>query len=31
MLRRWMANDPEILGSDVDVLDAIADGAATSA
>ena len=26
MLRRWMANDPEILGSDVDVLDAIADG-----
>ena len=26
MLRRWMANDPDILGSDVDVLDAIADG-----
>jgi iron(III) transport system substrate-binding protein len=26
MLRRWMANDPEILGSDVDVLHAIADG-----
>ena len=26
MLRSWMANDPEILGSDVDVLDAIADG-----
>ena len=26
MLRRWMANDPKILGSDVDVLDAIADG-----
>jgi iron(III) transport system substrate-binding protein len=26
MLRRWMRNDPEILGSDVDVLDAIADG-----
>jgi iron(III) transport system substrate-binding protein len=26
MLRRWMANDPEILGSDTDVLDAIADG-----
>ncbi|MBN1530725.1 MAG: extracellular solute-binding protein [Thermoleophilaceae bacterium] len=26
MLERWMANDPEILGSDVDVLDAIADG-----
>ena len=26
MLRRWMANDPEILGSDIDVLDAIADG-----
>jgi iron(III) transport system substrate-binding protein len=26
MLRRWMANDPEILGSDVDVLNAIADG-----
>jgi iron(III) transport system substrate-binding protein len=25
MLRRWMANDPEILGSDVDVLEAIAD------
>jgi iron(III) transport system substrate-binding protein len=25
MLRRWMANDPEILGSDVDVLKAIAD------
>lgn len=26
MLRRWMANDPEILGSDADVLDAIAEG-----
>jgi iron(III) transport system substrate-binding protein len=26
MLRRWMANEPEVLGSDVDVLDAIADG-----
>jgi iron(III) transport system substrate-binding protein len=26
MLRRWMANDPNILGSDTDVLDAIADG-----
>ena len=26
MLARWMANDPEILGSDVDVLDAIKDG-----
>jgi iron(III) transport system substrate-binding protein len=26
MLRRWMENDPEILGSDVDVLEAIADG-----
>ena len=26
MLRRWMANDPEILGSDLDVLEAIADG-----
>ena len=26
MLRRWMANDPDILGSDVDVLDAIKDG-----
>jgi iron(III) transport system substrate-binding protein len=26
MLRAWMANDPEILGSDVDVLNAIADG-----
>jgi iron(III) transport system substrate-binding protein len=26
MLRRWMANDPEVLGSDTDVLDAIADG-----
>jgi iron(III) transport system substrate-binding protein len=26
MLRRWMANDPEILGSDVDVLEKIADG-----
>jgi iron(III) transport system substrate-binding protein len=26
MLRSWMENDPEILGSDVDVLDAIADG-----
>ena len=31
MLERWMANDPEILGSDTDVLKAIADGAATSA
>ena len=27
MLERWMANDPEILGSDTDVLKAIADGA----
>ncbi|MEA2330520.1 MAG: iron(III) transport system substrate-binding protein [Thermoleophilaceae bacterium] len=26
MLRRWMANEPEVLGSDTDVLDAIADG-----
>ena len=26
LLRRWMANDPEILGSDTDVLEAIADG-----
>jgi iron(III) transport system substrate-binding protein len=26
MLRAWMANEPEILGSDTDVLDAIADG-----
>lgn len=26
MLRRWMANDPRILGSDTDVLDAIAEG-----
>jgi iron(III) transport system substrate-binding protein len=26
MLRTWMENDPEIVGSDVDVLDAIADG-----
>jgi iron(III) transport system substrate-binding protein len=26
MLRRWMANDPTILGSDTDVLEAIADG-----
>jgi iron(III) transport system substrate-binding protein len=26
MLERWMDNDPTILGSDVDVLDAIADG-----
>jgi iron(III) transport system substrate-binding protein len=26
MLRSWMENDPEILGSDVDVLEAIADG-----
>ncbi len=26
MLRSWMANDPEVLGSDVEVLDAIADG-----
>jgi iron(III) transport system substrate-binding protein len=26
MLRRWMANDPKVLGSDTDVLDAIADG-----
>jgi iron(III) transport system substrate-binding protein len=26
MLRRWMANEPEVLGSDADVLDAIADG-----
>ena len=25
MLERWMANDPTILGSDVDVLEAIAD------
>jgi iron(III) transport system substrate-binding protein len=26
MLRSWMANEPRILGSDVDVLEAIADG-----
>ena len=26
MLRSWMANEPEILGSDTDVLEAIADG-----
>ncbi len=26
MLRRWIANDPDILGSDTDVLKAIADG-----
>ena len=26
MLRSWMANDPDVLGSDVDVLEAIADG-----
>jgi iron(III) transport system substrate-binding protein len=26
MLRRWMANEPTVLGSDVDVLDAIASG-----
>jgi iron(III) transport system substrate-binding protein len=26
MLRRWMANDPQIFGSDTDVLDKIADG-----
>jgi iron(III) transport system substrate-binding protein len=26
MLRRWMANDPQILGSDVDVLEALAAG-----
>jgi iron(III) transport system substrate-binding protein len=26
MLRSWMANDPTILGSDTDVLNAIADG-----
>jgi iron(III) transport system substrate-binding protein len=26
LLRSWMANDPEILGSDVDVLEAIASG-----
>lgn len=26
MLERWMANEPEILGSDTDVLKAIADG-----
>ena len=26
MLRRWMANDPKILGADADVLDAIAEG-----
>jgi iron(III) transport system substrate-binding protein len=26
MLRHWMANDPKIFGSDVDVLEAIADG-----
>jgi iron(III) transport system substrate-binding protein len=27
MLRSWMDNDPEVLGSDVDVLDAIAEDA----
>jgi iron(III) transport system substrate-binding protein len=26
MLRSWMANEPEVLGSDTDVLEAIADG-----
>jgi iron(III) transport system substrate-binding protein len=26
MLRRWMANEPQVLGSDVEVLEAIADG-----
>jgi iron(III) transport system substrate-binding protein len=26
MLRRWIANDPQIFGSDTDVLEAIADG-----
>jgi len=26
MLRRWMANDPAVFGSDTDVLEAIADG-----
>jgi iron(III) transport system substrate-binding protein len=26
MLRRWMANDPQIFGSDTDVLEKIADG-----
>lgn len=26
LLKSWMANDPDILGSDVDVLDAIANG-----
>jgi iron(III) transport system substrate-binding protein len=26
MLRRWMANDPEFPGSDIEVLEAIADG-----
>src|SRR3954447_16682396 len=26
MLRRWMANDPKIFGSDTDVFDAIAEG-----
>jgi len=26
MLRQWMANDPDVLGSDTDVLNAIADG-----
>ena len=26
MLERWMANEPDVLGSDVDVLNAIADG-----
>jgi iron(III) transport system substrate-binding protein len=26
MLRRWMANDPKIFGSDTDVLEAIKDG-----
>ena len=29
LLRSWMANRPRILGSDVDVLEAIAQGAAT--
>jgi iron(III) transport system substrate-binding protein len=26
MLRSWMANDPQVLGSDIEVLEAIADG-----
>ncbi len=26
LLQRWMDNDPQILGSDIDVLDAIAEG-----